>query len=1357
MKTRRNNLAALRVFHVSGLMAITCLSAPQIAHADDSGQNAKTLEPITVMGYYDPVVTWGLAGVGGGLFPDFRHLQGPVNTAVTNNSNQDKNGCANQGGDPIEISYGAKLETWKLFALPGEMGLQYKIYYRSLQHLGGPPHVTDSFSYQLDLFCNYGAGEDPCEHVTLLRPDGSTVLFSGNPQAGLRNYPEVGGGGMVTLANNSDGTWTLHDQDGTTQTYASNGFLTSIKDASGVGWTIAYVSGDPSAETITRTGGQTVTIKSTLVGSGIFDVTVTDPAGNIYSLTENAFGAPLSITFPGQPQTVVTMHYDDSEQQKLTEVDYNGVPYSYTTYNGNNQADGTRLADGSGATSIVYSVDPSANAMTATITNPLGHTSVNQYANVPGPSGNYYQLRSVSDDAVADCGSTVHTRAYDVYGNLTKAVDNNGVTHTYSYAANGQLQTETEASGTATARTTNYVWDSNQQLNRLLSVTVPDESKTSYTYNAQNRLASVTRTNLTSIGTANQALKTAYAYVLYASGMVKTMTVTAPSPSGTDKLTYQYDAHGNVTSVMDGLGHSTTYTGYNGLGEPGHVTGPNGDITDYAWDARGRMASKTMHPNGAAATWTYAYDGYGLLAKITAPDGEITTWNRNAEMRVTSISHNDKDGTSTEAFGYDANGDVTSDVIKRGTDVGKSQSFVYDGLGRVYQAKGANGQVLTYAYDGNGNVLSVTDALGHTTTYVYDALSRVEGSMDAAGGVTSYDYDPGDHVTRVTDPRGLVTTYSYDGLGQLWKQVSPDTGTSTFVYDDSGRLSSKTRASGITISYTYDALNRVIGETASGITRTFAYDTCTHGIGRLCTATHVSDDTVSYSYTPEGYIASRSFSFVSGVSYALGYTYDNMGQLASVTYPDGNQALYDYTRGAVADVRLQIGSASSYAATSVVYRPMDLAMSGWTSSNGRTNAITYDSDLRPANISGAVSLTLSYDLANHIIGITNLYNPSLTQSLTYDATGRIATIASTVDNESFIYDPDGNRIQHVANGFTENSSYQATSNHLIQAAATVYGYDADGDVTTINGHVLYGYSAMGRLVSGNGGIYTIGAEDQRLRKTVAPDQTYFAPDVSGMLLAEDPSGTWQDYVYLNGKLEALVSSGQVYSVNSDQANRPLILMNASKVIVWEAQGLPFGSTVTTNNFGTFNLGYPGQYHDDETNIWYNGYRGYMPWIGRYSQSDPIGLAGGVNTYTYVGDNPISRIDPYGLWSFSFGAYLGFGGAITFGQDPTTGQFFYGGRLGVGAGIGGSIDPNGKRPGAGKDGDNCGHGTTLGVFNEANFTAGVIGGNITQADVGLDLDNPGHGYLDPPAPSDHVSFNRYGFSLGFSTGIEVIGH
>ena len=119
-------------------------------------------------------------------------------------------------------------------------------------------------------------------------------------------------------------------------------------------------------------------------------------------------------------------------------------------------------------------------------------------------------------------------------------------------------------------------------------------------------------------------------------------------------------------------------------------------------------------------------------------------------------------------------------------------------------------------------------------------------------------------------------------------------------------------------------------------------------------------------------------------------------------------------------------------------------------------------------------------------------------------------------------------------------------------------------------------------------------------------------------------------------VDAVVLQSGMYFVETDHLNTPRRVSNMSQQVVWRWDTAePFGDTPpieNPSNLGTFefNPRFPGQYRDKETNLAYNFYRDYDPMAGRYVQSDPIGLAGGINTYTYVGGNPLSRIDPEGL-------------------------------------------------------------------------------------------------------------------------------
>jgi RHS repeat-associated protein len=242
-----------------------------------------------------------------------------------------------------------------------------------------------------------------------------------------------------------------------------------------------------------------------------------------------------------------------------------------------------------------------------------------------------------------------------------------------------------------------------------------------------------------------------------------------------------------------------------------------------------------------------------------------------------------------------------------------------------------------------------------------------------------------------------------------------------------------------------------------------------------------------------------------------------------------------------------------------------------------------------------------------------------------------------------------------------------TSNKVSTTAgpypAKSYQYDASGNPTS-DGTISYTYNDHGRMKSSvNAGIvtsYLYNALGQRVSKTssqIASGGSEFIYDEEGRLLGEyDASGGLiQETVYLGATPVSVlkqthtgspaVVGTSVYYVYADHIATPRGITSATTgELVWSwANTDPFGMNGPSENpsgTGTFihNGRFPGQYYDTETNLFHNGFRDYDPQTGRFIESDFIGLAGGINTYAYGLNNPVSNADPTGLYCVSRGGW-----------------------------------------------------------------------------------------------------------------------
>jgi RHS repeat-associated protein len=598
-----------------------------------------------------------------------------------------------------------------------------------------------------------------------------------------------------------------------------------------------------------------------------------------------------------------------------------------------------------------------------------------------------------------------------------------------------------------------------------------------------------------------------------------------------------------------------------------------------------------------------------------------------------------------------------------------------------------------YGYDAMGRPTTVLDPNGLASYTYYDSLGRpIQTQQPANTGsatptTTGFAYNAADGLTQVTDPRNLATTYSPNGLGDVTAQTSPDTGASQYTYDAKGNVLSKTDARGKLTQYTYDNIDRL--KTISYSTGTgsvFEYDGGTTPVpGAIGELTKITDASGQAVYTYDSMSRKTSKVQTTGTkTFTVGYTWGDTGgaldKLTAITYPSGTRVNYSYDAyGAVSGITVNPPNANGVGTNTGSTLPMlsaittnaESKLTGWTWASTKTQAISYDANGQIAaynlgdSAGTGIRRTVLRDSAGRITGYTHTSNgtpvPALDHSFGYGNLNRLtgATLGATAIQYS--YDATGNRTAKAISGTSYPNTISATSNKLTQVqdvggTATVV-HDAAGNITS-DGTNTYTYSDRGRLATmtnaGGTVTYSYNALELRVGKTgptalVPTGATYYVYDEEGKLLGEyDANGApIYETIYMGLPVGVVKQTGTaatndiaigLYNVSTDQLGAPRIITRQSdEAIVWRWDSAEaFGATAPDQNpsglgIFSFNLRLPGQVFDAESGLFQNWNREYNPRVGRYMQSDPIGLLGGINTFSYVEGDPLGSVDPMGLF------------------------------------------------------------------------------------------------------------------------------
>jgi RHS repeat-associated protein len=751
--------------------------------------------------------------------------------------------------------------------------------------------------------------------------------------------------------------------------------------------------------------------------------------------------------------------------------------------------------------------------------------------------------------------------------------------------------------------------------------------------------------------------------------------VSAATDASGDTTQFFYDAFGRLGKVLNPDTSSLTIS-YHDFGDPTKQSiwseSSVGLMNRQLVDGYGRRYGFGQSaPQGKAVGFATAHDQNGGLIRIDSP-------------AVMPALNDMPSGTTAE---FEIERDELDRVLSLRDARGAVSRSCYDGLRAARLNANGNGWVDTF--DVFGNRISTEQY-----TQQFTDCTRVQEFHPPSSDITTtlYRFDGLDRLREVTKQGKLLTSVTYDGLGNVTSIKNADRGESQYAYDLTGQLKRWQADSARTIEFNRDALGRVIEvfniarDGKRNRLQAFSYDRGDHAAG-LVTQGIAGKVRTDFFYGPMGRVV-RQMNSVNGHDFKLEMSYDALGRIDAITYPDGTDVQYKYDGSMVSTVEWKNQKLAQLQDFNGYLEPTGLLFGNGvreTRTYGTSPASTSCPSV-PASYLCAISavdsgagqkfnLLYHYDPTGNVSRIED--SVTGTTNFSYDSvdrmTGEMPAVSSGIPNTNYSYDQIGRRVSVTGEGAYEYPENAAAAFSAPSAVGrTAISYDQGGRRQSY-GKERYEFDALGRLVGAR--IPAHHATNTRYEYDAFGNIVSRKEDANHWFgipfgrrtvyfvsrYAECAPGAKQraDRAYAPAKCRDLIfgPTGMAASLQLGQVPEYYgVDRNGTVLSITDQKGAT-AANFSYSAFGTPGLAgsrpngphkkdsspdqyyYAGHRWDAGAALYDFGTRFYDPRIGQFlsPDDDTVIASGKINTYTYARNNPYRWIDPDGRQAMGGGS------------------------------------------------------------------------------------------------------------------------